>query len=189
MKRRTLGSRGSRAFHARRAGGPLPHRTWNRWGAYGADQPERFHAALCIARRRGDPLSLPAWITFLAVIFVFPLVAALLPSVLAVGTKRRQRLSPAVTAPFMADAVFLVAVAALLPDTFGADYLWVPGLVVVGAPERDYVVNVTEPYYDTAILVGYFALLGYVAALAWTIVAIILTRRPRVRPPNSAAAT
>jgi hypothetical protein len=134
-------------------------------------------------------LSLPAWITFLAVIFFFPLVAALLPLALAVGTRRHQRLSPTVTAPFIADAVFLVTAAALLPDTFGADYLWVPGLVVVGAPERDYVVNVTEPYYDTAILVGYFALLGYVAALAWTIVAIILTRRPRATLPNSAAAT
>jgi hypothetical protein len=127
-------------------------------------------------------LALPAWITFLAVIFFFPLVVALLPLALAVGTKRWQRLSPAVAAPFIADAVFLVIVAALLPDTFGADYLWVPGLVVVGAPERDYVVNVTEPYYDTAILVGYFALLGYVAAQGWTIVAIILARRSRVTP-------
>ncbi len=135
-------------------------------------------------------LALPGWITILAVFLFVPLVAALLPLALAVGTKRRRRLSPTVAAPFIADAVFLVAVAALFPDVFlTADILWVPGLVMVGAPERDYVVLATEPYYDTAILVGYFALLGYVAALAWTIVAIILTGRQRVTPPNSAAAT
>jgi hypothetical protein len=145
----------------------------------------QFLAVLVAAAIR---IALPAWITFVAVIFFVPLVAALLPLALAIGTRRRQRLSPAVAAPFIAGAVLLVTVAALFPDTFGADYLWVPGQVVVGAPEREYVIHATEPYYDTAILVGYFALLGYVAALAWMIVAIILTRRPRVTLPNSAAA-
>jgi hypothetical protein len=37
--------------------------------------------------------------------------------------------------------------------------------------------------------VGHLALLGYVVALAWTVAAIIMTRRSRVTPTDVAAAT
>jgi hypothetical protein len=117
-------------------------------------------------------VSQPGWMVLAMILFVFPLVAAVLPVALALGTARRGALSRTVAAPFVASAATLVALALLYPELDDQTW-WVPALQAVDAPSPD---------YDTASMIGNLALLGYVAALAWTIAAIITTRQSRVTP-------
>jgi hypothetical protein len=117
-------------------------------------------------------LAQPGWMIVLAIIFAFPIVAAMAPLGLAMGTAHRGSLSRTVAAPFVANAVTLVAVALLYPE-FGARTSWVPVLRALDAPQPD---------HDTGRLIGNLALLCYVLALLWTISAIITTHRARVTP-------
>jgi hypothetical protein len=111
----------------------------------------------------------PGWMLLVVVFFVVPLLVALVPLALAIGTVRRRRLAPAVAAPFVASAVGLVVVAAFYPD-FDDVTSWVPVL-------RGLDVLSTE----TAQLIADIALIGYLAALVWLVVAIAVTRRARAR--------
>jgi uncharacterized membrane protein YccC len=115
-------------------------------------------------------LAQPGWMVLLVIIFVVPIIAAVAPLGLAIGTARRGSLSRTVAAPFVANAVTLVAVALLYPE-LDDQTSWVPVLRALGAP---------QPEYDTSQQIGNLALIGYVLALVWTISAIITTRRPRV---------
>jgi hypothetical protein len=127
-------------------------------------------------------LSQPGWMVLAVILFVFPLVVAVLPVALALGTARRGSLSRTVAAPFVASAVTLLALALLYPELDDQTW-WVPALQAVAAPSPD---------YDTASMIGNVALFGYVAALVWTVSAIITTRQPRVTPaeprPSSGSA-
>jgi hypothetical protein len=130
----------------------------------------QFVALLVAAAIR---MHLPGWTLILMFAFAYPIVGAMLPIALALGTARRKRLSWTVAVPFGASAVGLVAAAGVLPE-YGSDQAWwVPATVILGVP---------RPHVDMVELIGNVAVLGYVAVLVWLVAAIIMTHRPRVTP-------
>ncbi|MCW0215134.1 MAG: hypothetical protein OJJ54_17395 [Pseudonocardia sp.] len=115
----------------------------------------------------------PGW---LFVIYVFTLVGpvlTLVPLGMAVGTVRRGRLTRGVALPFGLTAGLLVLVGAVLPDA-GDDRARIPFAELVGHG------TVSDGLMSAANTAGLLLLLAYLAALVWTVVAVIGTK-DRVR--------
>lgn len=125
---------------------------------------QAFALIVALAIRAAEP----GWMLLVLVLFVFPLAAAVLPVGLALGTARREWLSPTVAVPFVVTAVALVATALVYPELDDQSW-WVPILRALGVP---------DPANDTAQVIGNVALLAYVGALCWTALAVAITHAP-----------
>ncbi|OLT15825.1 hypothetical protein BJF78_15730 [Pseudonocardia sp. CNS-139] len=117
-------------------------------------------------------LASPGWMLVIAVVSVVPLAVAALPSVLALGTLRRHRLTAPVAVPFTVSAAALVLVALLYPELDDVTS-WVPVLRLAGLQDDiDRGADII-----TASSVGNAAVLLLVTATVWTVVAVVVTRR------------
>jgi hypothetical protein len=117
------------------------------------------------------------WAIYL-VFYIVPVLLAALPLLMAIGTRGRGRLRPAVAVPFVASAVSLVAVPGMYPNG-NEKTSWGP--LWLGS----------DPHglsYEAAIQLGNLAALAYLAVLAWTLIAVVTTTqpvRPAAEPPRT----
>ncbi|MER5670202.1 hypothetical protein [Pseudonocardia alni] len=121
----------------------------------------------------------PGW--FLIILIVTLVGPALLavPTVLSLTVLRRRVLGPAVAAPFVACAGFLLAGGLLMPD-FGdtADSVRAPLSVLLESAGLS--AGPTEPLY----VLGSLALTGWSVSLVWLVVALALDTRRTHRVPG-----
>jgi hypothetical protein len=109
----------------------------------------------------------------------------LLPTILALGLVRRERLGWTVAVPCLLSAACLVVAGAALPGFTDGEWITVPVFTVLGLGTP----YVNNPVVHQLAWIGIVAALGFVAALLWSIVAATLTgRNSRGSGPRKAIA-
>lgn len=122
----------------------------------------------------------PGWFLFIAIMTIAGPLLALVPTVLALGVLRRRVLPARLTAPFVACAGLLVFAGATMPD-FDDVRDHAPVLVLLGHGDTP----VPEALYG----LGMLGVAGWLVALLWLVVALVVARRPARRtvgPPHPA---
>lgn len=135
-------------------------------------------AVLCFLYLRLDA---QGWVITLFVFFVVGPLLVLVPVVTAIATFGRGRLEWPVQAPFLATAVCMVTAAALFQEVTdrASRSSFVP-LVEVLSPGTELPIATTKALWS----VGEFAVLGYLGAVVWLLVAVVVTgRRVRASSP------
>lgn len=113
-------------------------------------------------------LAVPGWMLLIFILSLVGPVLVLVPAGMAIAVVRRGRLERSVAAPFLTAAITLVIAGALVPD-LDDQRGYIP--IISGAPPT--------PVDDALSFVGSVAALGFIGAVVWIIVAVVVTRRRR----------
>lgn len=121
----------------------------------------------------------PGWFLLIAIMTIAGPLLALVPTVLALVVLRRRVLPAGLAAPFVACAGFLVLAGAAMPD-FDDVRDHAPVLVLLGYGEAP----VPEALYGLGLL----GVLGWLVALLWLVIALVVNRRTArpAGPPHPA---
>jgi hypothetical protein len=117
-------------------------------------------------------LSVFGWLMVILVVSVIGPILVLVPLGLAIGSRRRGRLAPAVALPFVVTALCLLLAGALIPDFGDTPEAFVPLAGTFSA---------SDPAVDVLNAIGRIAALGFLVGLAWAVVAVTLTRSRAAR--------
>ena len=121
----------------------------------------------------------PGWFLLIAIMTIAGPLLTLVPTVFALGVLRRRVLPTSLTAPFVACAGFLVLAAATMPD-FDDVRDHAPVLVLLGHGDA--------PVPGALYGLGLLGVLGWLVALLWLVIALVVNRRTArpAGPPHPA---
>ena len=115
----------------------------------------------------------PGWFLFILIITIVGALFPLIPTVLSLFLLRRRTLPASLAAPFVACAGFLVLGGLTVPD-FDDVRTHAPVMVLLGQGDA--------PVPDAVHGLAMLSVLGWLAALVWLVVALVLVNRPSRRP-------
>jgi hypothetical protein len=116
-------------------------------------------------------LSAFGWLAFIFVFSMIGPILVLVPTGLAIGTVRRQRLTRAATVPFIVTACCLVLAGAVYPDFGDTPEAYAP-VTPTPIPSSSELVTIL-------FWIGNVAAVGFLAGLAWTATAVGLSASSR----------